>query len=95
MFVAYYPPDIHLSQFIVAYGQQVAVITGRCRFVIDRAVNAVELAGVFAAQGLGLLSMRDDNEHQGRDSLAATWVETLADGTQIYSGPPPRRSAPF
>ena len=87
VFVEYYPPDIHLSQFIVAYCQQVAMATGSGLFVIDRAVNSVELARVFAEQGLGLLSMLDDNEHRGRDSFEATWVETLADGTQVYGGP--------
>lgn len=87
VFVEYYPPDIPLSQFIVAYCQRVAMTTGSSLFVIDRAVNSVELARVFAEQGLGLLSMLDDNQHRGRDSFEATWVETLADGTQVYSGP--------
>lgn len=86
VFVEYYPPDIHLSQVIVEYCQQVAVATASSLFVIDRAVNSVELAGEFAAQGLGLLSMLDDNEHQGRDSFEAKLVETLADGTRVYSG---------
>src|SRR5262249_26430074 len=38
VFVEYHPPDIHLSQVIVAYGQQVAWATGSALFVIDRAV---------------------------------------------------------
>src|SRR6266568_69525 len=86
LFVAYYPPDIHLSQVIVAYCHQVAFATGSALFVIDRAVNAVAIACAFATQGLGLLSMLDDNEHDGLDSFAATEVDTRADGTRVYSG---------
>jgi hypothetical protein len=87
LFVAYYPPDIHLSQVIVAYCQQVGAATGSALFVIDRAVNAVAIARAFNDQGLGLLCMLDDNEYQGLDSFEATQVDTLADGTRVYSGP--------
>ncbi len=87
VFVAYYPPDIHLSQVIVAYCQQVALATGSALFVIDRAVNAVALAVAFDERGLGLLCMLDDNEHEGLESFEATEVDTLADGTRVYSGP--------
>jgi hypothetical protein len=87
LFVVYYPPDIHLSQVIVAYCQQVGAATGSVLFVIDRAVNAVAMARAFDEQGLGLLCMLDDNEHQGLDSFEATQVDTLADGTRVYSGP--------
>ena len=87
VFVAYYPPDIHVSQIIVAYGQQVAEATGRALFVIDRAVNAVALARAFDESDLGLLCMLDDNEHVGRGSFEATEVATLDDGTKVYSGP--------
>ena len=87
VFVAYHPPDLHVSQIIVAYCQQVAEATGSALFVIDRAVNAVALAGAFDAQGLGLLCMLDDNEHAGLESFEATCVDTLADGTKVYSGP--------
>ena len=85
-FVAYYPPDLHLSQVIVAYCQQVALATGSTLFVIDRAVNAVAVARAFDAQGLGLLCMLDDNEHDGLDSFETTEVRTLADGPKVYSG---------
>jgi hypothetical protein len=87
VFVAYYPPDMHLSQIIVTYCQQVALATGRALFVIDRAVNAVVLAAAFDERGLGLLCMLDDNEHEGLKSFDATEVDTLADGTRVYSGP--------
>jgi len=87
VFVAYYPPDIHVSQVIVAYCQQVAEATGRALFVIDRAVKAVALAQAFDEQDLGLLCMLDDNEHAGLASFAATLVDTLDDGTRVYSGP--------
>jgi hypothetical protein len=87
VFVAYYPPDLHISQVIVAYCQQVALATGSALFVIDRAVNAVALAGAFDGQGLGLLCMLDDNEYDGLESFAATEVDLLEDGTRVYSGP--------
>jgi len=87
VFVAYYPPDIHVSQVIVAYCQQVAEATGRALFVIDRAVNAVALAQAFDEQDLGLLCMLDDHEHAGLESFAATLVDTLDDGTRVYRGP--------
>src|SRR5712691_9750474 len=86
VFVAYYPPDIHLSQVIVAYCQKVALATGSALFVIDRAVNAVALAAAFDAQGLGLLCRLDDNEHDGLESFEATEVDTLEEGTRVYSG---------
>src|SRR6266487_2075739 len=87
VFVAYHPPDIHLSRVILAYCQQVALATGRTLFVIDRAVNAMALACAFDAQGLGLLCMLDDNEHAGLESFEATVVDTLEDGTKVYRGP--------
>ncbi len=83
VFVAYYPPDMHLSQVIVAYCQHVALATDRALFVIDRAVNAVALAAAFDERGLGLLCMLDDNEHEGLESFDATEVDTLADGTRV------------
>ena len=60
---------------------------GATLFVIDRAVNAMALACAFDAQGLGLLCMLDDNEHAGLESFEATLVDTLEDGTKVYSGP--------
>ncbi len=87
VFVAYYPPDIHVSHVIVAYCQHVAEATGSALFVIDRAVNSVALAQAFDDQGLGLLCMLDDNEHKGLGSFETTLVDTLADGTRVYSGP--------
>jgi hypothetical protein len=83
LFVAYYPPDIHLSQVIVAYCQRVALATGNSLFVIDRAVNAVALAAAFDERGLGLLCRLDDNEHAGLESFDATAVDPLADGTRV------------
>ena len=87
VFVAYHPPDIHLSQVILAYCETVAEATGSALFVIDRAVNAVALARAFNDKDLGLLCMLDDNEHAGLGSFEATEVDTLDDGTKVYSGP--------
>jgi hypothetical protein len=87
LFVAYYPPDIHVSQVVVDYCHKVVEATGSSLFVIDRAVNAVAMARAFDTEGWGLLCMLDDNEHEGLDSFEATPVGTLADGTRVYSGP--------
>lgn len=96
LFVAYHPPDRHLSQVIVAYCQQGVEAAGITLLVIDRAVNSLALACAFAQQGWGLLCMLDDNEHAGLASFDATLVETRADGTRVYSGPwkVPRHEAP-
>jgi len=81
--VAYSPPDIPMSQVIVAYCQQVAEATGSVGFVIDRAGNAGALAQAFHDQDWGWLCMLDDNEQAGRESFATTWVDTLEDGTRV------------
>jgi hypothetical protein len=83
LWVVSYPPDRHLSPIIGAYCRQGATATGIVLFVIDRAVNAVALARAFDEQGLGLLCMLEDNEHQGVDRVAATQVDTLEDGTPV------------
>ena len=83
VFVASHPPDIHVSRVILASCQQVALATGSALFVIDRAVNAMALAGAFDAQGLGLLCMLDDHEHAGVESFEATVVDTLEEGTKV------------
>src|SRR2546425_3112151 len=85
VFVAYHPPDIHLSQIIVAYCQKVVEATGSTVFVIDRAVNSLAMAVAFAKQDWGLLCMLDDNEHHGLESFEATPEGTLDDGSQVYS----------
>jgi len=83
LFVAYHPPDIHLSKVIVDYCQKVAMATGTSVFVIDRAVNAAAMARAFDHQDFGLLCMLDDNEHHGLESFEATLEETLKDGTKV------------
>jgi hypothetical protein len=83
IFVASYPPDIHVSHVIVAYCQKVAEGIGSVVFVIDRAVNAVALAQAFAEKALGVLCMLDDNEHTGLGSFETTLVETLEDGPRV------------
>ena len=83
LFVAYHPPDQHLSQFIVASCQKVALATGGHLFVIDRAVNSLALARAFDHQDFGLLCMLDDNEHHGLESFEATLEETRKDGTKV------------
>ena len=86
LFLTYYPPDLSLSQVIVEYCQQVAEASGSVVFVIDRAVNSVAVARSFEAQGLGLLCMLNDNEHQGLESFEATQVGETDEGIPLYSG---------
>jgi hypothetical protein len=86
LFVEYHPPALPLSHMVVDYCQKVAMSTGAALFVIERAVNSVAMACAFDAQGLGLLCMLDDNEHQGLESFEATRVDTLDDGTRVYRG---------
>jgi len=83
LFVTYHPPDVHISQVIVAYCHQVAKTTGVPLFVIDRAVNAVALACAFDEQGLGLLCMLDDNEYDGLERFEVTVIDRLADGITL------------
>ena len=87
VFVAYYPPDRHLSQVIIAYCQQVAEATGSELFVIDRAVHSKAMGQAFDEVGLGVLCMLNDNEYEGLESFEATEVERLDDGTRLYQGP--------
>jgi hypothetical protein len=87
VYVAYYPPDLHVSQLVLAYCQDVALATGSDLFVIDRAVTSKVMAQGFDEAGLGLLCMLDDNEHHGLESFEATPVTTLDDGTRFYEGP--------
>jgi hypothetical protein len=85
--VADSPPDLQLSQAIVAYCEQGATAAGSALFVIDRAVQAKALAQAFDDAGLGWLCMLDDHEHHGLQSCAATEVEPLDEGTRLYPGP--------
>ncbi|MEE9148345.1 MAG: hypothetical protein V3U27_13200 [Candidatus Tectomicrobia bacterium] len=86
LFVAYYAPDLPLSQIIVAYCQQLVMITGSDLFVIDRAVNSWAMAQAFTEQGWGLLCMLDDNEHRGLSSFAARPLGRLDDGAGVFFG---------
>ncbi len=83
LFVASYPPALPVSQVLVASCQKVVEATGPSLCVIDRAVNAVAMARAFDAQGFGLLSMLDDNEHHGLESFEATQGGTLEEGTKV------------
>lgn len=96
LFVVYYPPDLPLSQIIVAYCHQMVMLTGCDLFVIDRAVNSVAMACAFTQHGWGLLCLLDDNEHEGLSSFRATLVGRLEDGGRVYFGrwPIPRPDDP-
>ena len=83
LFVADHPPDLPLSQGIVAYCPQVALATGTSLFVLDRAVNAVAMARAVDHQGWGRLCLLDDNEPQGLERFEAPRVGTRAEGTPV------------
>jgi hypothetical protein len=83
LFVAYAPPDLPMSQGLVAYGQRGAWATGNSLCGIARAVNAGAMARAVDDQGVGLRCRRDDHEHPGLDSVAATPVATLEEGTRV------------
>src|SRR5438445_13814289 len=62
VFLAYHPPDIHLSRIIVAYCQQVVEATGSTLFVIDRAVNSLAIAAQVAEPARGLVCLVGETE---------------------------------
>jgi hypothetical protein len=72
---------------MVAYCQHVAQTTGSTRCVIDRAVKGVALAQACDDNNLGVLCRLDENEQKGLGSFATTVVDTLEDGTRVWSGP--------
>jgi hypothetical protein len=74
LWAAYYPPDIRLPRVIVAYCEHVAQLTGIEMFVIDRVVNALEMARAFRDQGWGLLCMLDRNR-VWKALTRASWAE--------------------
>jgi hypothetical protein len=84
LFVAYHPPDLHLSRVIVDYCQQVAESTGIELFVIDREVNSLAMSRAFESKGWGLLSMLDRNEYHGFESFESTPVAITEDGIWLY-----------
>ena len=86
LFAAYYPPDMRLPRVIVAYCEHVAQLTGIEMFVIDREVNALEMARVFRDQGWGLLCMLDRNQYKGLESFDTSVVGQLDDGSVVYEG---------
>jgi hypothetical protein len=86
LWVAYYAPDLPLSQIIIASCQQLVMITGSDLFVIDRAVNSLAMAQAFTEQGWGLLCMLDDHEHRGLSSLAARPLGRFEDGARAFFG---------
>ena len=86
LWAEYYPPDLPLSQVIVAYCGQVSTATGIKLFVIDRAVNSVAMACAFTCQGWGLLSMLDENEHKGLSSFDTTVLGSDEEGNTVYKG---------
>ena len=94
--MAYHPPDMRLPHLIVEYCRQIVAATGAEMCVIDREVNAVDMARQFEAAGSGLLSMLDRNEYDGLTSWEVTRLAELDDGSVLYAGnwAPPRPDDP-
>lgn len=86
LLVAYYAPDLPLSQIIIAYCQRLVMMSGSDLFVIDRAVNSLAMAQAFTERAWGLLCMLDDNEHRGLASFAARPLGRLDDGAGVFFG---------
>jgi hypothetical protein len=86
VFVAYHPPDSHLSRIIVASCHKVVEAPGSTVCVSDRAVHSLAMAAAFAKPDWGLLGRLDANEHHGLESFEATSAGTVDDGSQVYSG---------
>lgn len=63
-FVQYYSPDIHLTETIVDYCQEIVDRTGIDVFIIDREVNSLKIANQFKERKWGLLSMLDQNQYK-------------------------------
>ena len=87
VYAASYPPDMPLSQMLVADCEPGALATGSDLCVIERAVHSQAMAQGFDEAGVGVLCLLADHEHHGLESLAATPVESLADGTPLSQGP--------
>ena len=86
LFVQYYPPDIHLPLLIVEYCEKISKMTGIEVFVMDREVNAVEMARSFRDKEWGLLCMLDSNQYKGLESFETRFLGSLEDGTLVYRG---------
>ncbi|MHC4074017.1 MAG: hypothetical protein ACYTGS_18625 [Planctomycetota bacterium] len=86
LLAAYYPPDIRLPRVIVAYCEDLSQRSGIEMFVIDREVNALEMARAFRDRGWGLLCMLDRNQYKGLESFDTNVAGHLDDGSVVYEG---------
>lgn len=86
LYAAYYPPDIRLPRVIVAYCEELSQRSGIEMFVIDREVNALEMARAFRDRGWGLLCMLDRSQYKGLESFQTSVVGQLDDGSVVYEG---------
>lgn len=86
LFAQYYPPDIRLPRLIVDYCEKNSIATGIEVFVIDREVNALEMARSFRDKELGLLCMLDSNQYKGLESFETSLLGSLGDGSLVYQG---------
>ena len=85
LFVQYYSPDIHLSEPIIDYCQQIVDRTGIHVFIIDREVNSLKIAHEFEDREWGLLSMLDQNQYQGLEDWELV-SEGLLGEFPVFSG---------
>lgn len=80
----FHPPDIHLNNVIEAMCANIFELTGIKNFVIDREVNAVEIARMFKRNGWELICMLASNEYKGPESFKKRFCKRLDDGTTLY-----------
>jgi hypothetical protein len=79
-----YPPDSHLNRVIEKQCTAIETDMGITRFIIDREVNAVEIARRFVKRGWGLICLLDANEYDGDESFRRHPAGQLEDGSKVY-----------
>lgn len=79
-----HPPDTHLNNVIESMCANIVESSGVKNFVIDREVNAVEIARMFKDNGWELICMLASNEYKGLESFNKRYCKRLADGTTLY-----------
>ena len=82
--VEYHPPDMHLGHIIEDYCRNITELTGIRRFIIDREVNSVKTANLFADRQWGLICLLDANEYKGLKDFRKKYAGKLEDGTILY-----------
>jgi len=86
IYIEYHPPDIRMPGMILQYCQHIANTIGIELFVIDREVNSLQVALDFEDNGLGLLSMLNNNQYKALSDWDYQPAGALKDGSKLYTG---------